>query len=266
MEGHAEYLSLYDWDDDCLRVARSALLSQQDLPAQALDEAAGLDLDGQLAGSASMSRPLAWAMFRYFDRGEDGAWSKDWAVFRAAMDGGGTDAVSEFEAAFGASPGSFDEDIVAWLATEQQPLTPSYMEWSHVGPGAVDGWADVFTIAPLKDGASNFSLRFAPPESGPWSGGVVLSFDDTASWVALVAGSDGRLSTFEIGGGEAWWWDQAALPELQDGGYRFEVEHGAEESLVRVNGEELVLPLAFSPSGGPALNAAQLRFTDIAWD
>ena len=129
----------------------------------------------------------------------------------------------------------------------------------------MDGWADVFTIAPLKAGAETFTLTISPEGSGSWSGGVVLSFDDSSNWTALVAGADGRLSTFEVEAGEAWWWDQAEAPDPVDGAYRFEVAHDETASEILINGEALTLPLDFAPTGGPALNAAALRFTEIAW-
>jgi hypothetical protein len=264
VEGHAEYLSHYDWDGDCLRLGRLPLVSQNDLPAQALGQP--IDLGGHLASPGSRSRALEWAIFRFFEHAEDGAFAQAWAAFRAAMDGGGTNALAEFESAFGEPASSFDARLEAWIPGAQQPMIGSYSEWSHVGSDTVDGWSNVFTFSLVKEPVQRFSLRFKPPSSESWAGGVVLSHRDARNWIALVVGANGRVSTFETRQGEAVWWDQAEAPALVDGAYAFEVEHRADESSIRINGLTLTLPLVFPPSGGAALNGTSLRFSGIGWE
>jgi hypothetical protein len=265
MEGHAEYLSHYDWDGECLRLGQLPQLTQEDTSARALAALDGLDLASHFASDESVSRPLEWAMFRFFDRAEDGRWSESWAGFRGAVDGGATNATLAFEDAFGEPLAYFEDGLASWVATEQQPMTPTYLEWTHVVPGVVDGESDAFTIAPVKEGISQFSLAFVPPTEGSWAGGVLVGFDDSANWSALVVDSDGRLSGFEVEAGEAWWRDWGEAPAVGDLGYVLSVSQGLDEATVRVNDEQLLIERSASAAGGPALNDASLRFTDIIW-
>jgi hypothetical protein len=263
-EGHAEHLSLYDWDGECVRLGRLPLLSFDDTPAKAL-AAGSLDLDNHMASAQTLNRPLEWAMFRFFETADDGAYASDWSDFRDYMDSGGTDAVGEFSSIFGRSPGSFNEEIFDWIANEQQPMTPTYLEWAHVDSTTIDGWADVVTFSQLKEGAERFSMRFEPQSSGYWSGGMVLSFDDSANYTAILVSSDGWTSTFEVDEGSAYWWNQEQAPAAINGGYDFEVVHQNGSSIITINDRELVLPLRFAGSGGLALSGSSLRFQSISW-
>ncbi len=265
-EGHAEYMSLHDWDGDCLRLGRLPLLSLEDMPAQALAQAGSLDLAAHIAGDGSISRPLEWAMFRYFDRAEDGALAESWRDFRTAIDAGVTDREAQFEASFGAAPAEFEQPLRDWLANEQQPLEPAWLEWIHVDPARVEGFADVMSIAPLKDGADRFELRFEVPDEPSWWGGAMLSYDDSSNFVALLVGSDGSLSTFELHGGEVAWNGAGPAPSPEDGAYGLALEHGATETTVTINGQTATFPLDYTPAGGPALYEARIRFEGIAWE
>ena len=123
-EGQAEYLSLHDWDGGCLRLGRPPLVSLEDVPAAALGQADGLDLEAHMGGGGSISRPLEWAMFRYFDRADDGALATSWRTFRDAIDGGSADRLADFEETFGGPPSDFDGPLRDWLTDEQQALDP----------------------------------------------------------------------------------------------------------------------------------------------
>jgi hypothetical protein len=266
-EGHAEYLSLHDWDGQCLRLGRLPLLSLEDMPSSALGRAdeGELDLAAHIAGEESISRPLEWAIFRYFDRADEGELAGSWRTFRDAVDGGATDRLAEFEAAFGTSPSSFDGPLHDWLASEQQPMESVWLEWTHVDPGRVDGFSDVMSVAPLKEAPDHFELRFAVPDEPTWWGGAMLSFDDSSNFVALLVGSDGTLSTFELHDGDAVWNDAGPAPEAQDGAYSLSLDHGTADTTVTINGQTATFPLAYSPAGGPALYEARIRFEGIAW-
>ena len=266
MEGHTEYLSHYDWDGGCIRLGRLPLLTQEDRPAAALAQIESLDLQAHFSASESISRPLEWAIFRFFDKADDGTYAEQFTAFRDAMDGGSSDAIAEFTTAFGTNPSSFNNELQDWIRTEQQPMSPLYMEWQHENEDTLVGWSDVFSIAPLKNATNHFELYFDIPESPSWFGGVVLSYEDSSNWVAVGAGSDGRISTFEVIDGSAMWSDQDAAPTMEDGGYHFIVAHGETESTILVNNQALTLPLLFSPSGGAALNSSRIRFTELLWE
>jgi hypothetical protein len=268
-EGLAEYLSLHDWHGGCLRLGRLPMLSLEDISADALAQADGgsLDLAGHIAGDSSWSRPLEWAMFRYFDRADDGVWAEPWAAFRDAIDAGETDRLAAFEQAFDAAPSQFDGPLHDWLQQEQQPLSPVYSEWIHVAPGAVDGFAwDVSSAARVKEPVSRFEVRFDLGDAVPAWGGVLLSFDDYGDYAMFLVGQTGELSVFDVSDGAVDWWNAGNAAVPADGLWTLRVEHGATESVVRVNGEPVTVPLDHSPAGGLALYAAEVRFSGIDWN
>ena len=265
-EGLAEYLSLHDWDGQCLRLGRLPLLSLEDMPEQALGQAGALDLESHLAGDGSISRPLEWAMFRYFDRADDGDLAEDWRTFRDAIDGGAADRLVQFEAAFGAGPSTFDEPLRAWLEGEQQPLDAVWLEWIHLDPQRVEGSAGVMSIAPLKEPPEHFELRFAVPDEPSWSAGAMLSYDAPGDFVSLLVGSDGSLSTFAVHDGAVSWDGAGEAPPADDGVYSLALDHGATDTTVTINGQTATFPLTYAPAGGPALYDARILFEGIAWN
>ena len=263
IEGLAEHLSPYDWNGECLRLGRLPMVTQEDLPAQALDQP--IDLTTHWRNPNSVSRPLEWAFFRYFEHAEGGAHAELWKEFIRAMDAGAVDALAEFERLFEAPVSAFDEPIEQWLTRHQEPMNAAYLEWSHVEPGAVDGWSSVFSFARIKGSVQRFSMTFEPEWSEAGAGGVLMSYQDPENWVGLVVGANERVSSFEMREGQAVWWDQGGAPALVDGAYSWQVVHGDQDSTVQINDETFVLPLPFAPAGGPALNQSSLRFSTIEW-
>lgn len=259
VEGIAEYLSMYDWDGSCIRLGRLPLITQEDMPQKALQESGALSLSNHFQESDSISRPLEWAMFRYFDL----HYGAKWDEFRYQMDEGEGDASSIFEDVFDDSLDAFEAPLISWLEEEQQPFVTTYLEWCHIDSENIEGWSDVFSIAPLKLNADEFSVHVSSFES-LWTGGVLLSFDDTANWTSLVVNEDGSLQTFEVIEGTALWWDQGTVSRSEVG-YTISVlpENGAMRVLI--NGEEHVFPIIFEPTPGLALNGSEIQFSEIRW-
>ena len=259
-EGHAEYLSLYDWDGECLRLGRLPLLTVDDQPAQALAAVDSINLDAHMASDASLSRPLEWAMFRFFEHADGGAHTESWFEFLDYMDGGGTDAVAQFSSIFGRSPGSFDAELARWIATEQQPMEAVYGDWLHIDSQTAQGQDDYFGFARLKQGAESFSVRFDPEGDGPWAAGVLLSFDDAENYTALLVESNGLLTSFESDEGSLVYWDQGDAPAAMGGGYDISVVHEGAESTITINEQTMSMPLRFAPSGGMPSTAVTYAF------
>ncbi len=259
VEGIAEYLSMYDWDGSCIRLGRLPLITQEDMPLRALQESGELSLSNHFQQDDSVSRPLEWAIFRYFDI----HYPVEWDQFRYRMDEGEENAMQIFEDVFEDSLDTFEPPLVSWLEEEQQPFIATYLEWSHIDSEYIEGWSDVFSIAPLKWGADEFSVHVSSLDP-TWNGGVLLSFDDTSNWSALVVSEDGTLQTFEVTQGNALWWDQGSVSSSESG-YSISVvpENGAMR--VIINQDELVFPIAFQPLTGLALNGSAVQFSEIRW-
>lgn len=261
VEGIAEYLSMYDWDGSCIRLGRLPLITQEDMPLRALQESGALSLTNHFQEGDSVSRPLEWAMFRYFDIHHP----VEWEQFRYQMDEGDgvEDATFIFENIFEDTLDSFEAPLVAWLEEEQQPFIATYLEWRHIDAENIEGWSDVFSIAPLKSSIDEFSVHVSSFDSS-WSGGVLLSFDDTSNWTALVVHEDGVLQTFEVTQGDALWWDQGSVSSSASG-YSISVFPEHEAMRVIINGDEHVFPIVFQPATGLALNGSEVQFSDISW-
>lgn len=259
VEGIAEYMSMYDWDGSCIQLGRLPLITQEDMPQRALQESSTLSLREHFQENDSVSRPLEWAMFRYFDIHH----AEQWDDFRYEMDEGEMDATSIFESLFDESLEDFEAPILSWLEEEQQSFIATYLEWSHIDSQNVEGWSDFFSIAPLKTTTHEFSVHVSSL-SPSWAGGILLSFNDTDNWSALVVNEEGTLQTFEVTQGEALWWDKGAVQQSENG-YSYVVYPEVDQVRTLINGEEKIIPISFEPATGLALNASHIRFSDIAW-
>jgi len=259
-EGTAEYLSRHHWDGACLALGIRPLLTEEDRPAAALDWTAvnGFPLGDILDGVAA-GRPEQLTVFRYFEAATPDAWQS----FKDVMDTNPVDPRGEFEALFGPTA-DYEQPILDHLAADQEPMTPIFLEWSHIEPAAVEGWSPYFSLARVKGAPSRFEATFTP-RSDDWAGGVVVGWDSYDDWLALVASSDGRLWTFDVQAGDAVWWDQGAAPEPNpDGSYTVVLTH--DPLLVEINGQPWSTPTSLTPTAGPALDNATLLFEDLSWE
>ncbi|HHH28472.1 MAG TPA: hypothetical protein ENK57_09020, partial [Polyangiaceae bacterium] len=235
-EGVAEALSRHDWDGRCVRLDAAPLITQEDTPADALRrlEAGGVSIGGILDGSTPATRSLAWALFRYFQHSSAGALSRGFRAFRAAVDRG-DDVRAAFAAELG-DPASYDAGWLGFIRGEQEPLTPTFLEWTHIGPGAIEGESEFFSVAPIKTDLNRFETRFEVPSGAGWSGGVVLGFESATRFEALVVRDTGRLQRFDANG-SAIWNDVGPAPAAVGGAYHFVVTYSPGSVSVDINGE-----------------------------
>ncbi|MCB9596035.1 MAG: hypothetical protein H6719_25160 [Sandaracinaceae bacterium] len=261
VEGVAEAQSRHDWDGRCIRLGVVPLLTFEDAPAGALRTLeAGATLADVVDEALTPSRAIAWSIFRYL---EDGPNRAAFRRFRARVDDGAA-IPDAFRDELG-DPAALDAGWIPAVRAAQEPMTPVFLEWIHVDPSTLDGFADVFTVAVVKAPVTRFETSFAAPSTPGWSGGVVLGYESPTRFVALVVRDSGRLQRFDVDGG-AVWNDVGAAPAAVGGRYAFTVEHGASGAVVTVNGTELTVDTGLPARSGPALDAASVRFEDLRWE
>jgi len=121
-------------------------------------------LDDVTIGLQHPGRPLSMALVRFLQF--DDALGDAFADFRAAVDAGVDDEGAEFESRVG-SLADREDDFDAWLRREQTPLTPVYLEWLHVDPTTIFGFADgVVSVARFKDAPTTY--RHPPGDTVSW--------------------------------------------------------------------------------------------------
>ena len=194
-------------------------------------------------------------MFRYFDI----HYTEQWDDFRYEMDEGEMDAISIFEGLFDESLEDLEAPILSWLEEEQQPFIATYLEWSHIDSQNVEGWSDFFSIAPLKAIAHEFSVHISS-QSPSWAGEILLSFNDTDNWSALVVNEEGTLQTFEVTQGEALWWDKGTVQQSENG-YNYVVYPEVDQVRMLINGEKKSFPSRLNPQ--QALRSMQAKFNSL---
>ncbi len=258
-EGIAEYLGRHHWDGSCIDLGVLPLLSQEDTPLDALRESeAGTQLTSVVDG-ASASRPISESIVRFLnlaDRRE---------LFRRFLRDAesGTAVPAAFRAAFG-EPSALETPWRSALSRDQEPLSIVYLEWTHLGPETLEAVSDFFSIARLKVSVNELSLRFPAPAPSS-SAGVLLSFQDTEHWEALVVRGDGSLSRFDVNGG-AIWNNVGSAPAATAEGYAVRARRLSETSVeVTVNGVATTQSIRFPLTFGPAIDSGSVRFNEIRW-
>lgn len=267
VEGIAEYLQRHDWDGACTRLGVIPLLTQEDDPAQALSDinGQGIDLTGIVSGSVVTTRPIMWSLAHYLENGDGGMWRAGFKELRDAMDSGTSDVLGTFTSTI-APPSALEPTLTTWLASGQEPMSIVFLEWTHVGPTEVIGDSAFFSVATLKDTTSRFEARFEIPANQPWAAGVLLGFDTANDFTGLVVDSIGRLSTFEMVGGSATWFDRGAAPAASGNGYQLSVEYpSANMAEVTINGQTASYPTALPARTGLAVNGSRVSFDSISW-
>jgi len=239
-EGLAEYLSRHDWDGECARLGRLPMVTWEDYPSEALAEGS-YDFDG----TGDLSRPWAWATYRYLQHEEPDAFD----AFRAAYDADGSVALSDhvdIDTTVGA--------VETWIVDEQEPMTPIFLDWIHVTEGVVAGEAVYHSMAVAKEDGV-FSASHDAPEG---YAGIVASYDDVSNFSSWLVGSDGGVWTFVATGGDAVWWYMDAAPEAD----RF--EWALDGTTVTLNGVSYEETNGFTPRGGIALYGTEIVLEDIS--
>ena len=241
VEGLAEYLSRHDWDGRCVRLGRLPMLTWEDYPAQALAEGV-VDFDG----TNDLSRPWAWATFRYLQTVE----TTDFDAFRDDYDADASALLADHLDVDAAVAG-----MEAWLPEAQEPLTPIFLDWIHIAPGEVEGEALYSSFAVAKQEEA-FSAAHEAPVTG--DAGIVAGYEDASNYSLWLVNTTGAVWTFVSTDGSAIWWPMGDVP-LAD-----RYEWSLDGTVVTLNGQAFEETNGFPPRGGLALYGDALIFEDIA--
>lgn len=259
VEGHAEYLSRHDWDGSCVSLGVMSLLSYEDLPKQGLGEG-NIDFGGVINGSIQGTRADAWAIFRELDTS---ALQPKFKMFRDAFDANMSPNFSNIVAPVS----MFDTTLDAWLPTAvaQEPMTPIYAGWIHVGPHALLVDSPVYlTLAIVKAKPNHFEAKLELPQSNKWLVGVLVSYADNQNYLAVLHGNDGKVLTFTANGGQNTW-NQIGTAPLPSGNLEvFSIDHANGMAKVTFNGAMLSVS-ASNPRVGLAASDMTGRIIDIDW-
>lgn len=254
-EGLAETLSRHDWDGACLRVARRPLLSQEDFAAVALQavDAHGSDVNDWIANDTwPGQRPLWFAVFRWMlETDPEGL-----QAFRAAYDADGS---LDVPAALGDLDGDAFHD---WLRSDQEPMTPVWIEWTHLSSDSVRGFAEYNSIARVKQPGDRFSATLQVPAQDYWAG-VVLGWESTDEYTVLYVDQDGALFLGETLGGALTFWDAGAIP-APSGSLDMSVTWDGDQPVVQLGADTVQPELVHAPGAGLVVYGADVVFTEIA--
>ncbi len=260
IEGVAEHVSRHDWDQGCAQIGVLPLLTQEDGPATALADIYdnGIDLAAIVGGTAPASYPMAWSIVRYFELNHTAAFQS----FQDAIELSGDSASSAFNAALG-SPAGFETDLATWLSGYQEPMSPVFIEWTHLGPSAVRGEAGgVLSIARVKKAPATFTTSF----DRPGEGGVLAAYDDANNFEAVIVRESGQLERFSVVAGAATWLNTGVTIASASSVKLAVLHDDADTSTVTANEQSHTFDHASSSAAGLALNASTIRFYAIAID
>ncbi len=255
VEGVAEYLSRHDWDGSCVRLGVGSLLSWEDLPAKVTGP---IDVAGILGGSVTPSRAESWAIVRYLDTG---TLKKPFGTWRDAYDATGT---ADFKTLV-ADPATLGAPIGAWLPSAQEPMKPIFTEWIHVGPASVDvSTPTFFSQALVKTSVTHFEAKLEVPQSNKFTAGVVVGFQDSTHYMAVLQANDGSVSTFTANGSAAWnGLGSAPLPSNKVEVISADWAGGM--ATVSFNGTPFTVTPATPLRAGLAASDTTARFIDVSW-
>ena len=265
IEGTAEYISRHDWDGRCIRLGIQPLITQEDDPAEALEELTdgSPTLQDILTDSVAGTRPVARSLFRYLNHSANGALAADFRQMRDDIHEG-VDPAAAFRTHLG-PPSSHDEAWLEFLRTDQEPMQTVFLEHVHIGPTSLLAFSDFFSIAVLKAPVERFQASFAKPDTGGWSGGVVLGYESRSRYEALVVRENGRLQRFDVTE-SARWNDVGPAPAARDGRYAFEVNYRPGFVTVTINDEAFEFETALPFVSGVAVDSGELLFEGINWN
>ena len=255
-EGLAETLSRHDWDGACLRIARLPVISQEDFSAEALRivDSNGHDVASWVAqDSWPAERPLWFAFTRWLMELDPEAFE----AFRLAYDADASVQVSSY---FGDLDGQAFE---SWLIKEQEPLTPVWIEWTHLSSDSVRGFADYSSVARVKIPGDSFAATLQIPKQD-FMAGLLLGWDSAQEHSVLYVHQDGSLTLGETLGGSLTFWEAGSIP-TPSGALPMSVEWDQGQPIVQLGDNEVKPVLQHTPGAGLAIYDADVVFTDMAW-
>lgn len=267
VEGVAETLGRHDWDGKCVALGVVPLLSWEDIPADALPEvsAAGFNLGPIVSGATVPSRAVSWSIYEFLEHGQGGIHHDAFKAYRDAVDA--NQANPSFAALVG-DPKALSPLRAAHVATAQEPMTPVYTEWTHVGQHAAYGDSLVyFSLAVTRNEAAHFEAQYDVPTAASWSAGVVVGYQDNKNFSALMLSSGGKLSLGVSTAGNLIFNNIGTAPaSMGNGTGIFAVDYGAGGMVTAtVNGKATTQTIPLPTRGGIAINDSRVMFHDIAW-
>ena len=259
-EGLAEYLSRHDWDGECLRLGVIPMISQEDFYAKARQDVddLGVGLGGWMAGTDSFTRPRAMAVVGWLERYENQAF----AAIRAHVDGGGN-AQEGFDAHL-PDTDQVEAQVDAWIHQVEEPLTPRFIQWLHIGTGSVMGLQanSYFSAAELKSGEALTATVLAPPIGHL---GVLIAWDGPNDHMAVLRDAQGNFSIWEANDGAITWDGVTAVGTGPDSSLAFDVSvyHDAAGAVATFGDAEVPVLVTQRAATGLATYGSVALFTDL---
>jgi hypothetical protein len=168
-----------------------------------------------------------------------------------------------------ADPATLEPQFADWLRSEQQPMTPVFVDWVHVKPGVVRSYnvGDyVFSLARVKQPVSHFEVTVPVPAQGSWWAGALVAFDDPDNWVGYLAGPGQLTVARRVNGNITWSW-VADLPTPASGGsYTWTVDYEGDTAFVKVNSVLATETTGMVRAGGVMVDGSNLSFEGIRWE
>ncbi|MBK9974409.1 MAG: hypothetical protein IPP14_06520 [Planctomycetes bacterium] len=266
IEGVVEYLSRHFWDGQTLTLGVVPMCSLEDYPRLALDlfERDDFDLAAMIDGQRACTRPEQWALVRYLCLAEEGKLKPAWQNLAARLNAGETGKAA-FRQALG-EPAKLQPKIKEWLKTQQEPMVPVWNEWWGLAPGAVAGTAKVTSGCRARQDASSFSATLHLPAQGPWKGGLLIGFEDSATYAVALFDNAGGISV-NLRKDEKWQVLRRGktAPAKTEGQLQLRAERTP--AGIRLVQDEVEVGVFDLPGKkmGLCLENCTLTFTDIVW-
>lgn len=261
VEGLAEALSRHHLDGDCLQLRVTPLLSWEDLAAQAQTElgAGTPDLDAVFAGGAA-SRALSYALVRLLST--DPTYATGFAGWRADVAAGAVSPTDEASLEAATAPAeTLTDALLAFVPTQQEPMSPVWLDWLPEASDAASGWADASGAARVKGEVTTFSMTVTAPAAYV---GSVYGYDEATGDLELaLLGADGSVSRFAVAGGVVAWDVYGSVTTSGDVDWTQVAGDGTTD--VVVGGTTVSLPRSFAPAGGLAVYYDAADFRDLRW-
>ncbi len=265
VEGLAEALSRHHWDGSCVQLRVRPLLSWEDMAAQAQAE---LDADGQagpdlvtVLGGSTPSRALSQELVRVLTSEPDLA--PGFATWRVDVRDGNVSAVDPD--AFAADVVSVDDlttALLAFVPSDQEPMSPVYLDWIPEGADRALGFASASSAARVKGAVTSFASTVAWPSTGDV--GSVYGYDDSTGDVEFAfLAADGTVSRFAVIGGAVTWDNYGSVAHSDTVKWSQAAADGT--TTVSIGGGSVDLPRSLPAAGGLALYGATADFSAITW-
>jgi hypothetical protein len=237
IEGLAEYLSRHDWYDGCIRLGTVPTGTLENAHGVALDRWTDgtLDVDRLVDDPALGQRPDAMAWYAFLEE----SYPEELVALRAVLDAGASNEAEAFKEQFGA-PTDHQEPFGQWLRDHQEPLTIVYTGWEHLDQQHMQAHAagtGYLTFAPLKSRPERFAVTVQGVQES-FSGGVLVSYEDEATWSVVIGNERGEISALHYGA-EGGIWDNVGSVSASTNSLSFDYSVTDQQTEMNIGGETL---------------------------